>query len=409
MSRAPALRSSWWMVWTGVLVTLVTLAYARLAYGVLLPDMRRGLGLSYSQAGNLGTVTALGYLATVMLAGVAARRWGARNTVLAGLSTVSVGFVGLALASAYPPLLGLMALLGVGTALTYTPLISLLAAWFPGQRGLVIGLATSGVGLGLFLVGVLVPGLTAWRGDEGWRWVWGLFAVTGVAVCGLAAAFLRDPPQPSAALPAAGMKGAGEEGRGVYRNPRLVTVGLVYGVVGLTYIVQTTFMVSFMLRQGLTHDRAGQLVAVNGLLSVFSGVAWGWLSDRLGRGASLTLSLGLVLLATLAPVLWPVPAVFTLHYVLLGCTVTGLFTLIQAAGTEQVPARDVPLALSYVTLFFAAGQFLGPALAGGLIERTGRFQMVFALSSAALLAGLALTFRIRAFSRRGQPGVAGSR
>ncbi|GAA5532166.1 MFS transporter [Deinococcus aluminii] len=403
MKSAPAARSLWWMVLTGGFVTLVTLAFARLAYGVLLPEMQRGLGLSYGQAGNLGTVTALGYFATVMLAGLAARRWGARNTVLLGVATVSAGFVGLALASAYPLLLVLMALLGIGTAFTYTPLISALAAWFPQQRGLVIGLATSGIGLGLVSVGFLVPALTAWQGEGGWRWAWGLFAVTGAAVCGLVAAFLRDPPRPPVRS-TSGSAGAWA----VYRNPRVITVGLVYAAVGLTSIVQTLFMVSFMRHGGVPGGQAGQLVAVNGLLSVFSGVVWGWLSDRLGRGASLMLALGLVLLATLAPVLWPTLAVFTLHYVVLGCTVTGLFTLIQAAGTEQVAAEDMPLALSYVTLFFAAGQFLGPALAGGLIDRTGSFPVAFALSSAVLAAGLALAARIRAFSRRGRGAAADS-
>ena len=57
------------MVAGGILVALVAIVSARLAYGLILPPMRDDLGLSYRQAGTLGTVTALGYLLFVLLGG----------------------------------------------------------------------------------------------------------------------------------------------------------------------------------------------------------------------------------------------------------------------------------------------------------------------------------------------------
>ena len=62
------------MVAGGILVSLVAIVFARLAYGLILPPMRDDLGLSYRQAGTLGTVTALGYLLFVLLGGIAASR-----------------------------------------------------------------------------------------------------------------------------------------------------------------------------------------------------------------------------------------------------------------------------------------------------------------------------------------------
>ena len=66
------------MVAGGILVALVAIVFARLAYGLILPPMRDDLGLSYRQAGTLGTVTALGYLLFVLLGGIAASpdSWG---------------------------------------------------------------------------------------------------------------------------------------------------------------------------------------------------------------------------------------------------------------------------------------------------------------------------------------------
>ena len=107
------------MVAGGILVALVAIVFARLAYGLILPPMRDDLGLSYRQAGTLGTVTALGYLLFVLLGGIAASRWGARNAVATGLLILTAGFAGLALASAYPVIVGLMALLGLGLSLIH--------------------------------------------------------------------------------------------------------------------------------------------------------------------------------------------------------------------------------------------------------------------------------------------------
>src|SRR5690606_27435135 len=122
----------------------------------------------------LGTASALGYLVLIMVAGMVASRWGGRIAVLCGVAMTMVGFVGLALASDYRVLVALMALLGFGTAFAYTPVISLLAGWFPERRGEVIGIANSGVGVGLLLAGALVPYLSTTFAERGWRIAWAL-------------------------------------------------------------------------------------------------------------------------------------------------------------------------------------------------------------------------------------------
>lgn len=60
----------------GTLTSMVVIGFARLAYGIILPSMRADLGLSYQQAGILGTITALCYVCFVLSGGLAAARWG---------------------------------------------------------------------------------------------------------------------------------------------------------------------------------------------------------------------------------------------------------------------------------------------------------------------------------------------
>ena len=45
-------------------------------------------------------------------------------------------------------------------------------------------------------------------------------------------------------------------------------------------------------------------------------------------------------------------------------------------------------ALGFITLFFGAGQIIGPAVAGSIANTTGTFRMAFALC--ALLTGIAI-------------------
>ncbi len=390
----------------GTLTSLVVIGFARLAYGVILPSMRADLGLSYQQAGILSTVTALCYVSFVLAGGLAAARWGARASILFGMLTVAVGFVGLTVAANYWLVMLLMGLLGFGTAFAFAPMVSLLATWFPEKRGLVIGCMTSGVGLGILVAGVLVPALLEAFGNQGWRVSWGMFAGAALLVAMMIALFVRNPPQASAT--AGGSLPADEKWR-IYRNPRVLIVASTYGIIGLGYIIQTVFMVSFMVESGHSESIGGRYMAMMGLLSVAAGPLWGWVSDFSGRGNALAMSIFLVIVAMALPLLGQSLAHFFLHFLIMGVSVNGLFALIQTSATEQVAPRYIPIAFSFATLFFAVGQFLGPAIAGWMIETTGGFSLAFGFTMVVLGAGFGLTLLIRRFPKQVAVGEPDSR
>lgn len=383
------------MVASSMLTALVVIVLARLAYGLLLPSMRLELGLSYREAGNLGTITALGYFVFILPGGVAATRWGSRNTVVGGLLLVTLGFVGLAVADAYLLIAGLMFALGVGTAYCFAPMLSLVVTWYPERRGLMIGCMTAGIGAGLFLTGLLVPWLIQLFGDIGWRVSWGVFAATAAVATLLVLLGVTDPPTGDATsrqtLPPL------DKWR-VYRNPRVLMIASVYGIIGMSYIVQAIFMISFAESSGIASTTAGRLLSMSGLLSLACGPLWGSLSDSWGRGNTLLLTISLVTVAMALPLFSQTLPAFFLHFLIFGCTVNGAFTMVQAASTDQVSPRYIPIALSYATLFFAGGQFIGPAVAGWLIE-IGGFRSALGFACLALLLGMYLSQRIRAFPR----------
>ncbi|MFT4103502.1 MAG: MFS transporter [Burkholderiaceae bacterium] len=377
------------------LTAMVAIVFARLAYGLILPSMRAELGLGYREAGNLGTITALGYFLFILPGGLAATRWGARNTVIGGLLLVMLAFIGLAVAQSYLPIAVLMFALGVGTAYCFAPMLSLLVTWYPERRGLMIGYMTAGIGAGLFLIGLLIPWLIRLFGALGWRVSWGVFAVVTAVAALLVLLGAKDPP---VAGDAGRQARPGAERWRIYRNPRVLTVAVVYGIIGVSYIAQAIFMISFAEASGVASTTAGWLLSMSGLLSVISGPLWGLLSDRWGRGNTLLLTLSLLTAGMALPMFSQTVPAFFFHFVLFGLALNGSFTMVQAASTDQVAPRYIPIAFSYATLFFAGGQFIGPAIAGWLIE-AGGFRAALGFTCFALLVGIHLTLRIRAFPK----------
>ncbi|AZU62554.1 MFS transporter [Neobacillus mesonae] len=389
-------KASYLYIITGVLIALVAISFARLSYGIVLPLMKDGLSISYKSAGFLGTITSFGYLITIIFSGVLSTKWGGKNTILFGLLLIIVGFFNLSITHSYWSSSFFMFVLGIGTAFVFTPLVAILIEWFPHQRGLVIGWVNSSAGIGLLFVGILVPFLNEIYPVTSWRLTWKIFCICSILVFFVTIFIIKNPPLKDTVIYQSSPT------KKIYTNRKVIVVGLIYGIVGLTFIVQSIFMMSFMLEAGLNQQFAGHLIAISGVLSIFSSPIWGGVSDRLGRRNALILAIGLNFLSTIIPVLFPNTIGFSVNQVIQGAVATGIFTLVQALSTEQVSPQDTPIAFSYVTFYFAVGQFIGPTLAGWIIDYGG-FKSTFFLSAICMFIGFYLTIKISAGSKIDNP------
>ena len=64
----------------------------------------------------------------------------------------------------------------------------------------------------------------------------------------------------------------------------MIHLGSIYSLFGATYVVYATFIVTTMVNaRGLGEGAAGTFWALVGVLSIFSGPLFGWMSNRLGR------------------------------------------------------------------------------------------------------------------------------
>lgn len=367
--------------------TLVALALARLAYGLVLPSMRSDLGFTVQQAGVLSAATSFGYVLFVLPVGFLASAYGPRISIITGLLLASFGFAGLSQLSGFSTLFLLMSLLGVGTALIYTPVVAFVVGWYPTRRGAVLGVVNSGIGIGVLLCGLFIPRVIEQYGVGGWRHVWFCFFVFTVLILMAAIFVIKNPPVVDNSSHSTVKAVASVS---VFRRPMILLLASIYGVLGFTYIVQAVFMFSYATDTGVSPSAAGALSSIGGVLSIIFGVVWGSLSDVIGRARTLMLCFFCNALATVIPVILPTFVGFTVHYVVAGMMVSGIFATVLAATSERVSGREVPIAIGFVTVVFGCGQFLGPVAAGWVIDITGSFRYAFVLSSVMMLVGAVL-------------------
>lgn len=383
----------WLIVVTGILTLFACLGLARFAFGMLLPGMRDALGLAYDQMGYLGTGNFVGYLISVAVTPMTLRRFKPRMTISFGLLLIAVCMAGMSTCNSYLPLLILYFFTGIGSGLANIPMMVLIAHWFRRERrGRAAGLMVIGNGSAIVFSGLLIPYLNQQFGADGWRISWQLLAAIALLIGLLVALLVRNAPEPLGLEPIGAKQtlSAAELATPEPANSGriILYLGLLYLAFGATYMVYGTFIVTSMVEEyGFSEATAGQFWSWVGFFSLFSGVVFGTLSDKIGRRGGLTVVFAVQTLAYLLAGSglgeWPLMASVALY----GIAAWAIPAIMAAAIGDYMGLSKAASAFSLVTFFFAGGQTIGPAIAGIIAETSGSFAPAFLLS--ALLTGCA--------------------
>lgn len=379
----------WIIVITGAFTLFACLGLARFALGMILPSMGKSLALGYDQMGFLGTANFCGYLAAVALAPWFMRRFGGRATIACALGMLGTCLVLMSQSRWYPLTLGLYFLTGTGTGLSNVPLMVLATQWIAKPlRGRAIGCMSIGTGAGIIASGFLVPAVNLALGAEGWRTSWAILGAVSLGVALMAWKLLRNSPSAMGLSTLGAEKAAPQAAPGASKAPAeggrgiLMRLGLLYFVFGATYMIYGTFIVTAMVKEyGLVEASAGRFWAWVGFFSIFSGPLFGGLSDRIGRKWGLAAVFVVQTSAyALAGSRLGIPALY-LSVVLYGLAAWAVPTIMGAAVVDYLGVERAAASFSIITFFFAAGQTLGPALAGMAAEATQTFSTGFLLAA----------------------------
>jgi len=406
-SENPPIHYGWVIVLAGGLTLFSCLGLARFAFGMLLPSMGAGLGLGFDEMGFISTGNFAGYLASVALAPFLIRRFKPRATIVAGLLLITLSMLGISRSNGFLPILILYAVVGVGSGFANIPVMALVSHWFRrNRRGRAAGLMITGNGTAIIFAGYLIPALNRHIGSEGWRTGWLLLGIISLVIAATAAFLIRNDPS-DLGLEPIGTKEPIDPGKAVAVEAGgaggiLVKLGLLYSIFGATYVIYGTFIVTTMVTEyGFPETRAGMFWSWVGFFSLFSGVGFGTLSDRIGRKRGLATVFGVQTVAYMLAGSGLGTGTLLCSVVLYGLSAFAIPTIMAAAVGDYLGLNRAASGFAAVTLFFAMGQTLGPAAAGILAETAGTFSPSYLGS--AILTGAAMFLA----TRLPKPGTAG--
>ena len=402
------LHYGWVVIFTGLLVTIGAHGFGRMSYTLILPAMKDGLHFNYTQLGLLGTGNFIGYLTMAIIGGFLAARFGTRIVISLALLIMGITLILTGIADSFSFAFAMRLITGLGNGAAYVPAMALGSAWFAIQRrGFATGIVSAGIGCGTMIAGLIVPIILGAYGVEGWRFAWYYLGGAVLVIAGIAGLLLRSRPdemglsqvgaEETAPSPGQAKASAGalDWGR-IYKVGAIWYLGIVYFMYGFSYIIYMVFFAAYLVKEmGMSQGEAGGLWALVGGLSIFCGVIWGGLSDKLGRAWGSALAYLVLGTSYAIFALMQFTTGFYLSAIVFGLTAWSIPTIMAATAGDYVGPRLAPAGLGFITLFFGIGQALGPAVGGYLADVTGSFTGPFYLACGVSFLGAALSSGLR--------------
>lgn len=337
------------------------------------------------------------------LIGWAFDRLGPRRLFQAGAVVAAAGF---ALASQAGSLAALVAVYGVAGGLGLSALGSqanmvVAALWYPRARGRAIAVADLGTGFGAFCFIPLAQVLVTRMGWRGTLLVWAALLLAVVAPLN---AFQRRPRPGTVSVPPPGGRAA--EGWTVataLRSAPFWWLALNRFFAACAFPLMNVHLVAYAVGQGITPAAAATALGSVSLVSLAGRLTTGWLSDRIGRAPTLTITyasagLGVGCLALLAATGWPYW--LALYVAFYGMAQGSSGIVASARAADVFAGAGFGTIYGWLTLAVGPGEALGTWIGGRIYDATGSYLGAFAFVVAALAVGVAAIWRVGPEPRR---------
>jgi MFS family permease len=386
----------WWIVVGSVFGLVVGNGpIMQFTFGIFLLPITKEFGWSRSAA-STSLVVGLGMTALcVPVAGRLIDRYGIRAVTLPAITLFSLCLAAVALFAHTPAMfVVLYALMGIAAAgQTPLPYAKAISAWFDSKRGLALGIAMSGVGLGAALVPQFAQFLV---GSVGWRGAYlGLAALVlaiGVPAVGLA---VHEPAAPSGAAASATLPG--DTASQAWRNPCFWHIAIAFFAVALAANGAIAHVVPLLVDRGISPKVAAGAMGFAGIALTVGRLFAGYLLDRIHAPyvAAIFFLLPLcgigILLAGLAP------SYAVLAIVLIGMGLGAEVDLIAFLLSRYFGMRSFGEIYGYLFAIFMLGSGIGPYLMGVAFDVSGSYRPALIGLCAVLLVACLLLLRLGAY------------
>jgi predicted MFS family arabinose efflux permease len=386
----------WWVVVGGAAGLFVcngpVLAYT---FGVFLKPIMADMGWQRGTASfALASGEILGAL-TVPVLGWMMDRWSIRRVALPGIAAFSIclfllGFTPHSL----PIFIALFAMASISgeiqCPLAYTKAI---AAWFDRRRGLALGIALAGVGLGA----MIVPQIAQAGIDRlGWRGAYVCLGALTFAIAFPAVALWVREPLPGEGERRAQVGAGGPPGltaREAMRTARFWLLATAFFLVAMALLGTSGHIVPLLTDRGLTPVQATATFGLFGLATLTGRVLTGYLVDRVFAPyvAALFWCAPVAGFALLIGGSGMLPAV---GVVLIGLGLGTEVDMLAFLNSRYMGQRAFGQLYGYFFMAFSLGGACGRFLGGYLFDRAGSYGPAMIGACVALVAAVVLLTRL---------------
>jgi predicted MFS family arabinose efflux permease len=370
------------------LAPTVGLGIGRFAYSLVLPDMRDSLGWSYSAAGFMNTINAVGYLAGALLASRMIRQFGLSRTVRWATLSCLLSLALCALTGNFVVLSFARLLVGVAAAAAFVggaALATTIAQSRPERANFLLSLFYAGPGLGIVASGLIAPFVLQAFGPGSWWIAWWALTLLSAAMI---IPFMLTRLDSSTAV---------DHATRTEFSVRPVLIYLTaYFLFGAGYIAYMTFMIAYV------RDGGGGAAAQSGFWSLIgiSAFATPWVWRRvlaLDRGGlTTTIILGVNAIGAALPIFGHSPLLLAISALAFGVAFFAVVGSTTAFVRFNYPPAGWPAGIAAMTIAFGIGQTLGPIAVGAVTDAMGSLSFALNVSAAMLALGAILA----AFQRK---------
>lgn len=398
-----------WPVVLGAVLIQVSLG-AIYAWPVFTPALVDA-GWSNAETTTVFSVGLATFAVVMVIAGRKLATWGPQTLAVTGGLVLGIGYAIAGMTGGtefWGVLVGVGLIGGAGIGLGYVVPIAVGMRWFPDHKGMISGAAVAGFGFGA-LGWVKLAG--EWGGLIDRIGLSGTFVAYGVVFLTLVlvgAVWMRFPPvgwYPEGFEPAEERVAGGVDfsPREMLRTPQFHLISLTFAVsagAGLMAIgLMKLYPVEALVGSGYDPVEASAIAgtAMAVFFSLANGIgrlAWGAMSDRLGRKRSVV-----VMAATQSALMflfvWMAgsAALLYLAAALIGFNFGGNFALFPAITADRFGNATVGANYPWVFLAYGFGGILFPIL-GGVLGDLGNFPLAFSICGVACAVGAVAAFLV---------------
>jgi len=371
---------------------------ARYSFGVFLKSIQAEFDITRAAASGIFSVYMLLCVLIALLGGWALDKYGPRK-----IGLIMGTFTGLSLlltsrvSESWQLLVTYSLMLSLGTGAMYGVVNTTASRWFIKKRGFVVGITSSGGGVGAI---ILAPFATYLISSYNWRTAYIVVGLISWMMMVFASLWLKKDPRDMDLYPDGAQAASTNSVGNVTAAPKQNTdftiaqafkmnqfwlIGCAWVFLSLSLHMIFIHVVPYAVDAGISSMDAAYILSLLGIANIVGRLVIGRLSDTVGRKA-LGVTCGLLHFATF---LWLMQSrqLWMLYSfaVVFGFLWGGSGTIITSLVGDTFGTRNLGAIMGFITAGWAFGAAVGPAAGGLIFDVSGSYYSAFGAGAAALL------------------------